>query len=264
MTKDRVRISACVIAMNEEDNIEECLSSLDFCDEIILVDSHSTDRTREIAESMGAKVIERDWPGFGVQKEFAVEQASHDWVLCMDADEWVSAEAKDEIIALANSGMGSHSAWRLPRLSNYFGTWVRRGGWYPDYQLRLYDRRQGKWGGRPPHEHVEFDGSVGTLGSPLMHKPYRSIADHLGKIDQYTTTMARGMHAAGKRASTLDLVFRPALRFFRFYVLKLGFVHGWVGLYLSYLDAHYVRLKYAKLLCLQRGLPLEDGESVES
>ena len=156
--------------MNEEDNIVECLSSLEFCDEVILVDSHSTDRTREIAESMGAKVIERDWPGFGKQKEFAALQASHDWVLCLDADEWVSDELRKEILALLDSNMGGREAWRMPRLSNYFGTWVRRGGWYPDFQLRLYDRRRGHWGGRPPHEHVEFDGTPGKLSSPLMHK----------------------------------------------------------------------------------------------
>ncbi len=259
----RVKISACVISMNEEDNIRTCLASLEFCDEIILVDSHSTDQTREIAESMGAKVFERDWPGFGKQKEFAVEQAAHDWVLCLDADEWLSEDLTREILALCESGLTERNGWRMPRLSNYFGTWVRRGGWYPDFQLRLYDKRHGQWGGRPPHENVQFTGTIGKLKSPLLHRPYRSVEDHLQKIDAYTSTMAREMHAQGKRAATHDMVVRPAFRFFRFYVLKLGFVHGWVGLFLSYLDAHYVRLKYTKLLCLQRGLPLKDSDNVK-
>lgn len=260
MTKARTPISACVIAMNEEDNIQQCLASLTFCDEIILVDSHSTDRTREIAESMGARVFERDWPGFGEQKEFAVEQAEHEWVLCMDADEWLSEELQREIQRLAQSGLESRDGFSMPRLSNYFGTWVRRGGWYPDRQLRLYKKSKGRWSGNPPHEKVTLQGSVTALSAPIHHRPYRSLQDHLTKIDGYTTTMAREMFRKGKRASVFDLIFRPALRFFRFYVLKLGFVHGWVGLYLSYLDAHYVRLKYAKLLGLQRGLPLEDGD----
>ena len=258
MSPERVPISACVIAMNEEDNIERCLASLDFCDETILVDSHSTDRTRELAAARGARVIERDWPGFGVQKQFAVDAARNDWVLCLDADERLSDALRSEILALAERGMGDRDGYEMPRLSEWFGTRMRRGGWYPDRQLRLYDRRRGRWGGRPPHEHVLFEGSTGRLAGDLLHVPYRSVEDHLKKIDAYTTTMAKEMYAAGRRASTLDLVFRPTLRFLRFYLFKLGLVHGWVGLLNSYLDAHYVRMKYAKLLCLQRGLPLEE------
>ncbi len=149
----------------------------------------------------------------------------------------------------------------MPRHKNSFGTWMRHSGWYPNYQLRLYDRRLGKWGGSPPHEKVAFRGTTGKLKGDLCHRPYRSIGDHLSKIDSYTTTMARERIAHGKRVRAFDIVLRPAWRFFNFYVLKRAFLHGWVGLFLSFLDAHYSRLKYSKTYCLQRGLPLENEDA---
>lgn len=253
----RARLSACVITFQEADRIEDCLDSLAFCDELVVVDSRSTDRTRELAERHGARVIERDWPGHVAQKEFCVRQATHDWVLCVDADERVSPELTDEIRALRERGFPEHAGWRFPRLSSYLGTWVRHGSWYPDRQLRLFDRRRGRWGGHDPHDRVELEGSVGTLRGDLLHHPYRSLAEHLATIDRYTTIMARGLHARGRRASALDLVGPPLVRFVRFYVLKRGFLLGWKGLLLSLLAAHYGRLKYAKLLVLQKGLALE-------
>ncbi len=258
MSGAKLPLSACVVARDEEDNIERCLRSVAFCDDVLVVDSHSTDRTRELAAALGARVVERDWPGFGAQKNHAAQLAKHDWILSLDADEWLSPELEDQVRALVAGELERKAGWTMPRLSEYFGTWMRRGGWYPDRQLRLYDRRRGRWGGRPPHEHVETDGETGALSAPLLHRPYRSLEDHLAKIDAYTSVRARELFAAGRRARAHDLVLRPALRFLRFYVFKLGLVHGWTGLYLSYLDAHYVRLKYAKLMALQRGLPLSD------
>jgi glycosyltransferase involved in cell wall biosynthesis len=258
-TNDRVRLSACIIAMDEADRIEACLASLAFCDEIVLVDSHSKDETRELARARGARVIERDWPGHVAQKEFAVRAAAHDWVLCVDADERVSDELRAEIEALRGRGFPSHAGWRFPRLVNYLGTWVRHGTWYPDLQLRLFDRRRGRWGGRDPHDRVELEpgAASGRLRGDLFHYPYRSFADHLATIDQYTTLMARGMLARGRHAGLSELFLRPWVRFARFYVLKRGFLLGWKGLVLALLAAHYVRLKYIKLLVLERGEALE-------
>ena len=249
----REKISACIIAMDEADRIGECLDSLAFCDEIVVVDSHSSDATRDVAADKGAFVIERDWPGHVAQKEFAVRAASHDWVLCVDADERLSPELAREIQGLRDAGFPDHAGWRFPRLSNYLGTWVRYGTWYPDLQLRLFDRRRGSWGGNNPHDRVELEGNVGRLAGDLVHFPYRNFAEHLATIDRYTTIMAEGLLERGRRGSWFDLILRPPVRFLRFYVLKRGFLLGWKGLVLAYLAAHYVRLKYAKLLVLQSG-----------
>ena len=141
----------------------------------------------------------------------------------------------------------------MPRLSSYLGVWVRHGSWYPDRILRLFDRERGRWAGRDPHPAPAVDGSVGRLAGDLLHHPYADLSEHLAKIDDYTSTMASELFAAGKRAGAADLVLRPAMRFLRFYLLDRGFLLGWRGLLLSCLAAHYGRLKYAKLLALQAG-----------
>jgi glycosyltransferase involved in cell wall biosynthesis len=251
-SRRRAQLSGCIIAMNEEDRIGDCLRSIDFCDEIVVVDSHSKDSTRTVAAEAGARVIERDWPGHVAQKEFTIRAASHDWVLCLDADERLSPELRREILALRDAGFPEHAGWRFPRRSRWLGHWMRRGAWTPDRQLRLFDRRRGHWGGNNPHDKVVLEGSVGALSSVLEHHPYRTFAEHLRTIDTYTTIMAEGLHARGKRARVSDLVLRPAARFFRAYVLKLGVLEGWRGLLQAYLAAHYCRMKYAKLLVMQR------------
>jgi len=240
-------LSACVIAKDEADRIDACLASLAFCDEIVVVDSHSSDATREIAAARGARVIERDWPGHVAQKEFAIRAAHHDWVLCVDADERISPELAGEIERLRDAGFAGPPGWRLPRLSSYLGRWIRHGTWYPDPQLRLFDRRRGHWGGRDPHDRVVLEGEPGALRGHLLHHPYRSLEDHLATIDRYTTTMASGLDEQGRRARLVDLALRPPARFLRSYLLQLGFLDGWRGLLLASLAAHYVRLKYAKL-----------------
>ena len=247
------RISACVITFNEEAHIEECLKSLEWCDELVVVDSHSTDKTRELAEGLGARVIERDWPGFGPQKEAAVAEARHDWVLCLDADERVTPELREEIERVHAAGFSGVIGYRIPRLSNYLGRWIRHGTWYPSRQLRLYHRAHGCWGGSAPHEKVTLDGPTQNLNGDMLHYTYRSFTDHQQKIDSYTTTMAEGMFAKGKRASALDMLTHPLWRFFNFYILRRGFLEGWQGFLLACLTAHYARMKYAKLLILQRG-----------
>ena len=255
----KTSLSACIIAMNEEDRIADCLRSVAFCDEILVVDSHSTDGTRDIARSLGARVIERDWPGHVAQKEFTIRAAGNDWVLCVDADERVTPALRAEIEELRERGFPGRAGWRFPRLVNYLGTWVRHGTWYPDLQLRLFDRRHAHWGGTNPHDKVELEAgaSAGRLKGDLVHVPYRSFADHLRTIDEYTTLMARGMHQRGRRTGISDLLVRPLWRFARFYLVKRGFLLGWKGLILGFLAAHYVRLKYMKLLMLQRNEVLE-------
>lgn len=251
-------LSACIIAFQEEDRIGDCIRSLDFCDEVLVVDSHSSDRTRAVAAELGARVVERDWPGHVEQKEHAIRAAAHDWVLCVDADERVSPELRAEIVALRERGFPAMAGWRFPRCTRYLGRWIRHGIWYPDRQLRLFDRRRGRWGGHDPHDRVELDGPVGTLSGELQHHAYRDLQDHLATIDRYTAIMARGMHERGRRARLTDLVVRPPARFWRSYVWKRGFLDGWRGLLVAYLAAHYVRLKYARLLVLQRATATGD------
>jgi glycosyltransferase involved in cell wall biosynthesis len=249
----RPRLSGVVISFQEADRLGDCLRSLAFCDELLVVDSHSTDGTREVARELGARVIERDWPGFVAQKEFALRAASHDWVLCLDSDERCSATLAAEIRELREQGFPDCAGWRMPRCTSYLGRWIRHGGWYPDRQLRLFDRRRGRWGGHDPHDRVELDGPVGELRGDILHDAYRDFADHLRTIDRYTTIMAEGLYRRGVRARALDLFTHPVARFVRFYWLKAGFLDGWRGLLIAYLAAHYARLKYAKLLVLGRG-----------
>lgn len=251
-SSERPKISACIISFNEEDRIEECVASVGFCDEVLVVDSHSQDATRELASAAGARVIERDWPGFGPQKEFTIRAAEHDWVLCLDSDERISDELREEIVSLRDSGFPEKAGWRMPRMSNYLGRWIKHGVWYPDHNLRLFDRRRGCWGGHRPHEHVELDGPAGTLNGNLLHHPYRSFAEHVKTIDDYTTIMAKGMHERGRNASTLNVIINPFVRFVKSYILKRGFLDGWRGLVIAYQAAYYVRLKYIKLLILQQ------------
>jgi glycosyltransferase involved in cell wall biosynthesis len=248
-------ISACVITLNEADRIDACLASLAWCDEIVVIDSHSTDATRERATARGARVMARDWPGHAAQKEFAARSAAHDWVLSVDADERVSDPLREELLALRAGGFTGAAGWSVPRRSFYLGGWIGHGTWYPDRSVRLFDRRRGRFVANADydlHERVVLDGPVGTLRHDLLHAPYRSLSEHLQTIDSYTTIMARGLQQRGRRARPRDLVLHPWARFAKSYVFKAGFLDGWRGLLLAYLAAHYVRLKYAKLLALQQ------------
>jgi len=242
-----------VITYNEADRIVACVEALRFCDEVLVVDSHSTDATRELAAAAGARVIERDWPGFREQKEFAVRAAAHDWVLCVDADEVVSPKLAAQIAALRAQGFPRHAGWKLSRITNYFGRFLRFGHLYPDRILRLLDRRRGGWRGKNIHEHTEVDGSIGVLTGHLEHYSYRSLRHQVLKLEDYAHLMAYEMHARGRRASVLHLVGRPFWRFFSGYVLRLGVLDGWRGLLIASVEANYVRQKYQKLFLLQRG-----------
>ena len=247
----RPPLSVCIVAMNEEDNIEECLASAGFAQEWIVIDSHSTDATREKAAARGARVVERDWPGHVQQKNFAIGEASNDWVLCLDADERVSPELRASILAALERPQDA-DGYAMARRTGYLGRWIRRGGWYPDRKIRLFRRSKGRWGGVNPHDHVHVEGRVGRLAGDLLHYSYRSISDHLRTIDSFTTIAAKEKHAAGRRAGIVDLTLRPFGKFLRMYVLKAGFLDGAPGLVVAVTGAFYVFLKYAKLREIER------------
>ncbi len=250
-------LSACVIAYNEADRIGDCLHSLAFCDDIVVVDSGSTDATREIAESLGARVLVRAFDGFRTQKDFAVKQARHDWVLCLDADERVGDELRTAIEAARGRGFADAAGYRFARMSWYFGRFLRHGTAYPDRVLRLFDRRRGGWrGDREIHEAVSVDGPVTTLGGDLLHYPFRSLLQMLDKKQGYAAMMAEHEHARGKRASLPKLLLSPGWRFFRSYVLRLGFLDGVPGLLEAFVSANYVRQKSMMLWLLQHGQPV--------
>lgn len=250
----RVGVSACIIAFNEAARIGDCLASLRFCDEIVVVDSGSTDDTRAICEAFGARVLQRDFDGFRSQKAFAVEQAVHDWVLCLDADERVDDTLRASMEAARARGFDGAAGYRFARLSEYFGKFLRHGNAYPDRVLRLFDRRSGGWrGSREIHEAASVDGAVRTLDGDLIHYPYRSLQQQLHKTQRYARMMAEHEFARGKRASLAKLVVSPAWRFWRGYVLRGGFLDGWHGLVYAYVRANYVRQKTIMLWLLEHG-----------
>jgi glycosyltransferase involved in cell wall biosynthesis len=241
-----VPVTATIITFNEAANIEAALQSLSWADEIIVVDSESTDRTTEIARKFTSKVIVRPWPGYIAQKNFAAEQASHDWIFSLDADERVTPELAAEIKAVIANGPRS-AGYRVPRVTFHLGRWMRSTDWYPDYQLRLYDRRRAKWTGKYVHESVKADGAVEDLRSELQHYAYRDLTHHFQTMDRYTTLAAKQMFEEGRRAGFFDLMIHPPAAFFRNYVLRGGFRDGVPGLIVSAMNARYVGLKFAKL-----------------
>ena len=251
-------VTATIISFNEAANIEAALRSLSWADEIIVVDSESTDGTAAIArESLSRRraareggftdqVIVRPWPGYIAQKNFAAEQASHDWIFSLDADERVTPELASEIKALIASGPRA-AGYRVPRVTFHLGRWMRSTDWYPDYQLRFYDRRRARWSGKYVHESVKSDGPVEDLRGELQHFAYRDLAHHFQTMDRYTTLAAKQMYEEGRRAGFFDLLVHPPAAFVRNYLLRGGFRDGVPGLIVSAMNARYVGLKFAKL-----------------
>ena len=251
----RTGLSACIITYNEADRIDDCVRSVGFCDEVIVVDSHSTDATRELAAARGARVIERDWPGYRSQKQFAVAAAHNDWVLCLDADERVSDELRAEIESWRQRGFGEFAGWSVPRITEYFGRFLRHGNAYPDRLIRLFDRRRGGWVGREIHENTRVQGPVGRLKGHLEHYAYRSLTDHLSRMQRYADLMGQSLYESGKRCGLAKVLLNPQWRFLRGYLLRLGFLDGWRGLVFALVESSYVRRKYLSLYIRSRGLP---------
>ena len=248
-----MHISAVIITYNEEKNILAALKSVSWADEVIVVDSNSTDRTTRISSENGAKVIVHDWPGFSDQKQFGVDVASYDWILSLDADESVTPELKKEIEAVKASG-GSADGYRIPRLSFYMGREIRHSGWYPDRQLRLFDRRKGRWNGRTIHESVEMtpDAKVADLESDIRHFSVESAAHHHEMIGKrYAPLGAQQMFERGVTTSRFRVATSGPVAFLRSYVFKLGFLDGFPGFCIARFAAYHAYLKHLLLLEMQ-------------
>jgi len=244
-----------IIAKDEEQRLPECLESISFCDEVLVVDSGSTDGTREVAQAAGARVLLRaPWPGFAAQRNLGFAEAHHDWVLFLDADERISPELRQEVQALRAHGFDK-AGYRVPRVAHYLGRWIRGTDWYPDWQLRLFDRRRGHCPQALVHESVRVEGAVGRLRGELLHLPYRDIADHVRTIDEYTTLWSRQAFDSGRRTSVAELVLLPAFALLRNYLLRGGILFGRAGLTISMLNSYYTFLKFAKLLERQAAAP---------
>jgi len=244
---DRVPISVTVLTFNEEGRVRDCLESVKWADEIIVVDSLSTDGTLEIVKEYTDRIVQRPWPGYVEQKQFALEQATHEWLLNVDADERVSPELAQEIRNVVREDDPSFAGWTMPRKTFYLGRWITRGGWYPDRKLRLVRRTKARWEGVEPHDRVVVDGPVGRLRGDLHHLTYRDMADHLKRINRFTTAAACEMDERGKRFVRAHMLLNPIAKFLKMYLLRLGFLDGQAGFVIAVLSSYYVFLKYAKL-----------------
>lgn len=251
-------LSAVIITLNEESNIRRCLDSLAFCDELVVVDSGSTDNTVSIAKEYGAKVFHQDWLGYGEQKQYATEQADHDWVLCIDADEIISLELQTSIQQLtlcdtsAQNNKPPISAYRMPRRNHFLGKALRYGEGYPDLSLRLFHRQHGHWSKDKVHEGVHTHGKTVTLSGDLMHYSQETITAYLNKQNRYTELQAQALFLKGKRHNSLKCLTSPLTRFIKFYFIRLGFLDGLPGFIHISIGCFNAFCKYAKLAELQR------------
>jgi glycosyltransferase involved in cell wall biosynthesis len=240
-----MKITATIITLNEERNIARAIESLRCCDEILILDSGSTDRTLQLAENLGARVFEAGWRGYSGQKNWAAEQASHDWILSLDADEALSEALEAEIWNLKKSGP-RYDGYTMPRLARYLGRWILHSGWYPDRKIRLYDRSKGRWVGDFVHESVQVDGRLGQLESSILHFTCDSLSEHIKTMERYTTLAAQEIAARKIQVPLWRVLVDPQWTFFKSLVLQRGFLDGREGLTIAYMAAFYTFLKYAK------------------
>ena len=245
-------LSAIIITLNEERNIQQCLDSVHFCDEIIVVDSGSNDSTVKIATEFGATVITQDWLGYGPQKQFAVEQANNDWVLCIDADEVISPPLKNSIMAI-DFLTRSPIAYKMPRKNHFLGRALHHGEGYPDLSLRLFHRSNSRWSTDKVHEGVITDNSkIKTLTGDLLHFSEETLSHYINKQNQYTLLQAQALFAQGKYCDPSKCFTSPLIRFVKFYFFRLGFLDGAAGFIHITIGCFNAFCKYAKLLELQR------------
>jgi glycosyltransferase involved in cell wall biosynthesis len=249
----RTPLSVVIIAHNAAAELPECLASVAFADEVVIVDSDSTDGTAQVAERYGARLVRKEWLGFGRQKQFAVEQAANDWVLCLDVDERVSPELAASVVrALEGTAAPAAPVYRMARRNRFLGRWLRHGEGYPDWSPRLFDRRRARWSDDVVHEKVLYAITPGTLAGDLLHHSAEDLGRYLDKQNRYTALAARQLHERGQRAGLAQLAFSPLVRFAKFYVLRLGFLDGLPGLVHVSIGCMNSFLKYAKLIELQR------------
>ena len=240
-----MKITATIITLNEERHIARAIESLRCCDEIVVIDSGSADRTTELAENLGARVIESPWRGYAGQKNWAAERATYDWILSLDADEALSEGLEGELWNLKKNGP-KYDAYTMPRLAQYLGRWILHCGWYPDRKVRLYNRHKARWVGDFVHESVQVRGRLGHLESNLLHFTCDSLSEHLKTMDRYTTLAAEELVSRKTRVGWRHLILDPAWTFTKTYFVHRGFLDGIEGLTIAYMAALYTFLKYAK------------------
>jgi glycosyltransferase involved in cell wall biosynthesis len=246
----RAPVSAVLVTRNAAARLGACLESAAFADEIVVVDSGSEDATCEVAARHGARVVHKDWMGFGRQKQFAVEQARHDWVLCLDADERVSERLAASIAGALAAPVAP--VYRMARRNRFLGKWLAHGEGYPDWSPRLFDRREARWSDDPVHEKVLFAVTPGTLAGDLLHDSAEDLEAYLAKQNRYTTLAAEELLARGRDVGAAHMLFSPLVRFFKFYILRLGFLDGLPGLVHISIGCMNSYLKYAKLIELRK------------
>jgi len=239
------RLSVTIIVWNEEERLRACLESVAWADEIVVIDAESTDKTAALAREFTDRVWVRPWPGFALQKNFALAQATGEWILSLDADERVTPELGERIRAILAAG-GPADGYAIPRRNIFWGAWVRHGGLYPDHQLRLFRRGAGRFVDDAVHESVQVDGRVDILAEAMLHQSYRDLEDFVRRSNRYSTLAAQDWIRRGRHVSVLALIMKPLGRFLSMYIVKRGFLDGWRGLVLAVLYAEYVFLRMAK------------------
>ena len=245
--RSRSPLSACIITFNEEHNIRECLESVAWADEIVVVDSFSTDATVDVCRKFTSEVHQREWPGWVAQKNYACSMAQHEWVLSLDADERVTPGLREEIEDVLGAAEIGYDAFAMPRLTWYMGRWIRHGGWYPGRRVRFFRKSKTQWVGDILHERAEVDGPVGRFKGDILHYTYRDFSHHLQTIDRYSTASAEVLFSQGKRCRWFHLILRPPSNAFRKYILQLGILDGVPGLLIALATAMLSLSKYAKL-----------------
>ncbi|MCC6839616.1 MAG: glycosyltransferase family 2 protein [Flavobacteriales bacterium] len=251
-----MELSAVIITFNEERNIARCLASLkDVADDIVVVDSYSTDATERIAREHGARFVQHKFEGHIEQKNWAITQARYPWVLSLDADEALDPVLQAEVLRVKHGAQAD--GYTMNRLTNYCGRWIRHGGWYPDTKLRLWDSRKGKWGGTNPHDRFELDpgARIAHLKGHLLHYSFYTVAEHGRQVEKFAAIAAKAAHAKGKRPGPLQAVFSPVWRFVHGYLIRGGFLDGGAGFTIARLSARAKRLKYTELARLNRKRP---------
>jgi len=248
-----MRISVVIIAFNEEDRLEDALKSCkEIADEIIVIDSYSTDKTVNIAERNGAKVIQNQFENYGAQKNFAMQQAKYPWVLNLDADERVSKGLRNEILELKKRGTKNFSAYKIKRKTSYLGKWIRHSGWYPDKKTRLFKKNSSRWEGRI-HEGLLVDGKISDeLNGDILHFTYRDITDHINRLNRYSKMQAEDIVKKGKKLLYLRAIILPPITFLRFYIWKMGVLDGFPGFLIALISSWSTAMKYIKSIELKR------------
>ncbi len=242
-----MKVSGVVVCFNEEKNIERCLKSLLWTDEIVVVDSYSTDKTVSICKKYTNRIYQREWPGINKQKEYAVSLTQNEWVFVLDADEMVSEELSKEIIERLERDNERYDGYMVKRHTYYLGKWINHGGWYPDYKLRLFKKKNGYFGGEDPHDKVIVKGEVAKLRGEIYHFTYENISHHIKTINNFSDVVSQNMLDRGERFALLKMLLKPPAKFMETYLYKLGFLDGVPGFVISVLSSYYVFLRYAKL-----------------